>query len=72
VNNHDDPTPARGNLSLDERLERIELQLLKIQESLDGIPTRVRALEYVVYGGCGVVLLAVLTALITLVLKSHP
>jgi hypothetical protein len=68
---HGDATPSRGNLTLDERLERIEDQLAKIKESLDGIPTRVRALEIVVYGGCGAVLLAVLTALIALVLKGH-
>jgi hypothetical protein len=71
MNDHSDPTPSRGNLSLDDRLERIEGQLRAIQASLDGIPTRVRALEYVVYGGCGVVLLAVLTALTALVLRQH-
>lgn len=69
--NHDDPSPARGNLTLDDRLERIETQLIAIQASLEGIPTRVKALEFVVYGGCGVALLAVLTALIALVTKGH-
>ncbi len=68
---HDDATPSRGNLTLDDRLERIEAQLTAIQVSIEGIPTRVRALEYVVYGGCGVVLLAVLSALIALVMKGH-
>ncbi len=71
MNDHADPTPSRGNLTLDERLERIEGQLNKIQEAIDGIPTRVRALEFVVYGGCGVVLVAVLGALIALVLRQH-
>ncbi len=69
---HDDHTPTRGILTLDDRLERIEAQLAKIQEALDGIPTRVRALEYVVYGGCGVVLLAVLSTVITIALKGSP
>lgn len=68
---HDDPTPSRGNLSLDDRLERIEVQLRQIQDSLDGIPSRVLALERVVYGGCGVVLVAVLGALVALVVRSH-
>lgn len=71
MSDHSDATPSRGNLTLDERLERIEAQLNKIQEAIDGIPTRVRNLEYVVYGGCGVVLLAVLGALVTLVVRQH-
>ena len=66
----DDPTPrSLGTLSLEERLERIETALNQLRESIEGIPTRVRALEYVVYGGCGVVLLAVLSAMIALVVR---
>jgi hypothetical protein len=72
MSNHDDPTPSRGNLTLDERLERIEDALKNLREAIDGLPLRVRALEIVVYGGCGVALVAVLGALVTLVVKNHP
>jgi hypothetical protein len=75
---HDDPTPTRGNLTLDERLERIEGAQTRANGALDaikdaiaGLPLRVRALEIVVYGGCGVALIALLGALIALVLKQH-
>jgi hypothetical protein len=66
----DDPTPRSvGTLSLEERLERIEAALHDLKTSIDGLPTRVRALEFVVYGGCGVALVAILTALVALVVK---
>ncbi len=73
-----DPTPVgtsrhRGEITLDERLDAIEATLKAIMEKIDGLPIRVRALEVVVYSGCGVVLLAVLGALIALVVRAgHP
>lgn len=58
-------------MSLEERLERIEDALTGIKESIAGLPLRVRALEIVVYGGCGIALISLLGAVVALVLKAH-
>ncbi len=62
---HDD-----GSLTPAERLASIEKKLDTILESYASVPIRLRALETVVYGGCGVCLLAVLGAVVTLVIRS--
>lgn len=60
-----------GSLSLEQRLDNIEATLKDIQAAINGLPLRVRALEIVVYGGCGVVLIAILGALLALVIRDH-
>ncbi len=55
-----------GGLSLADRLASIDKKL----EDLTGFPQRLRALETVVYSGCGLVLVSVVGAIITLVVKG--
>lgn len=66
----DDDTPPRGQLTLDDRLRGIDDCLRVIMEKIEGIPLRVRALEFVVYGACGLGLVAIAGAIIALVLKK--
>lgn len=62
------PSDAPGAVTLDERLERIETKLdLVIGANLD---SRLAMVERVVYGGIGVVLLAVLGAVVGLVVHA--
>lgn len=66
------PLRHRGEITLDDRLGAIEETLKAIMDKIDGLPIRVRALEIVVYTGCGVVLLAVLGAVTAFFLRTHP
>jgi hypothetical protein len=66
----------RGALTLDERLGHIETTLAKLVESLGAGATsfatlglRVRILEIIVYGACGLGLTALAGALIALVVR---
>jgi hypothetical protein len=76
VNAVDEKTPSSnrrhsGDLSVDDRLEAIEAKLDKLLDNTGSLPDRVQKLEYVVYGGCGVILLAVLGALVALVVVQR-
>lgn len=80
----DDKTPLRnnrhGDLSLDDRLDRLEAmnsslstkldQLLEKFSKFSGLEDRVKKLEVVVFGACGLILVAVFTALIAIVVKT--
>lgn len=63
---HDDDTTPRsnGSLSLQDRLEQIEGKLDDVLLRFESVPVRVRALEIVVYGACGIVLLAMANSII--------
>lgn len=54
----DDTPRANGSLSLQDRLQQIEEKLDSVLEQFQSLPLRVRALEIVLYGTCGIVLLA--------------
>jgi hypothetical protein len=66
-----------GPLSVAEQIKELKAVIASMAGKLDetlakfaDLPLRVSRLEYVVYGGCSVVLLAVLGALIAVVVKS--
>lgn len=73
-----DATPARGSKTIDDRLDDIETGLGDIMKSLSvgatsfaTIALRVRILEIIVYGACGLGLTAIAGALIALVLRTQ-
>ncbi len=62
----EDQTPrSNGSLSLQDRLMQIEEKLDDVLSRFESLPVRVRALEIVVYGACGIVLLAFANSVIT-------
>lgn len=62
------PSDAPGAVSLNERLDRIETKLDLVLAA--NLVSRVGMLETVVYSGIGVVLLAVLGAVVGLVIQG--
>lgn len=73
------PHRRRGDITLEDRLEMIEQTLHRLVEKLsDGtnefssLRVRIRALEFVVYGSCGIVGTGVIGSLLYLVLKGGP
>ncbi len=66
-------------MNLNDRLDDIEGVLEEIREQMtQGVKNfavlglRLRALEVIVYGGCGIVLVAVLSAILVLTIRSSP
>lgn len=68
----DDTPKQNGALSLQDRLTAIEEKLDHVLERFEGIPMRTRALEIVVYGACGIVLLAFASSVIGLHVNQPP
>lgn len=65
--------PRRGDLSLSERLERLEegqAETLRLLRDNASYQIRIRALEAVVYGACGLGLLSLCVALVGKVVKA--
>lgn len=61
-----DERPIDGSLSVSDRLQSIDTKIdILLAQSL---PLRVRALEIVVYGGCGIGLLGMAGAIVKLVI----
>ena len=58
-----------GTLTPGERLAAMDAKLDSVLSKLSGLPWRVKALEAVVYSGCGLCITAVFTALVALVIK---
>lgn len=72
-------TPTRGVKTLDDRLEAMEATLEHIVKTLGvgatsfaTIALRVRILEIIVYGACGLGLTSIAGALIFLVIRGAP
>lgn len=64
----------RGAVSLEDRLDAMEDKIDKLlegQSTTATISLRLRALEVIVYGACGLGLMAIVSALLYLVIKQH-
>jgi hypothetical protein len=72
----DTPTPQYGNITLDERLERIDTSLIEIKEgmaeektSIALIQSKLALHDTILMGTCGVVGVAIVSAVMVMVLK---
>jgi hypothetical protein len=62
-------TPAERLASIEKKQDEMRAILDELRALIASLPLRVRALEVVVYGGCGLCLTALLVAVIALVVK---
>ncbi len=75
----DESSQSRGAVSLASRLDDIETVLEEIRDQMATggrnfavMGLRIRALEVIVYGGCAIVLIAVLSAILVLTIRQSP